>query len=144
MSSADFKKAAVIGYPIAQSLSPMMHQHWMQQVGINGEYKAVEVAPENLGDFVEQAKADELSGFNITVPHKTDLIQYLDKVAPLARQMGAVNTVKIVKDGTTSGFNTDGIGLVTHLKTVVPDYPVDRKQNRSEQPNRQHNRQDHR
>lgn len=124
--NTSFKQAAVIGYPIAQSLSPMMHRHWMAHVGIEGDYVAEEVAPRDLAAFVEKAKKLGLSGFNITVPHKTEIIRHLDKVAPLARQMGAVNTVKIAADGTTSGFNTDGIGLVTHLKTTVPDYPVDR------------------
>jgi len=126
MSDIEYKQAAVIGYPIAQSLSPLMHKHWMQQVGIEGDYRAEEVVPRDLGAFVEKAKHLGLAGFNVTVPHKTDIIEYLDKVAPLARQMGAVNTVKIAEDGSTSGLNTDGIGLVTHLKTTVPDYPHDR------------------
>jgi len=126
MSISDYKKAAVIGFPIAQSLSPLMHKHWMQQVGIDGDYEAIEVAPEHLGAFVEEAKRIGLSGFNVTVPHKTAILPFLDKIAPLAKQMGAVNTVKIGENGFTSGFNTDGIGLVTHLKTSVADYSVDR------------------
>jgi shikimate dehydrogenase len=126
MKKQAYKKAVVIGYPIAQSLSPMMHQHWMQQVGMEGEYSAREVEPGKLADFIAWAKAEGLSGFNITVPHKTDILPLLDKIAPLARQMGAVNTVKIGEDGTLSGFNTDGMGLVTHLKDSVPDYPHDK------------------
>jgi len=126
MSDIAYKQAAVIGYPIAQSLSPLMHKHWMQQVGIEGDYRTEEVVPRDLGTFVEKAKHLGLAGFNVTVPHKTDIIGYLDKVAPLARQMGAVNTVKIAEDGSTLGFNTDGIGLVMHLKNTVPDYPHDR------------------
>lgn len=120
------KKAAVIGFPIAQSLSPFIHKHWMEIVGIDGDYKAIEVAPGEIAAFIEQAKVDGLSGFNVTMPHKTDIVPHLDKVAPLARQMGAVNTVKINEDGTLSGFNTDGIGLIAHLKNMTPDYPVDK------------------
>ncbi|MCK0070147.1 shikimate dehydrogenase [Kordiimonas laminariae] len=120
------KKAAVIGYPIAQSLSPVIHNHWFEQNGIEGNYEAIEVVPEELGMAVERLKTEGYSGFNVTVPHKTDIIKYLDKVAPLARQMGAVNTVKIAEDGTLSGFNTDGIGLVKHLKDIVPEYPKDK------------------
>lgn len=126
MTQSTQKKAAVIGYPIAQSLSPMMHKHWMQLTGIDGDYSAREVEPGKLPGFIRWAKEEGLSGFNITVPHKTDILPYLDKIAPLARQMGAVNTVKISEDGTLSGFNTDGIGLVTHLRTTVPDYPHDK------------------
>lgn len=120
------KKVAVIGFPITQSLSPLIHQHWMETAGLDGTYEAIEVAPENLATFVNQARHEGFSGFNVTVPHKTEILPFLDKIAPLARQMGAVNTVKIEADGTLTGFNTDGIGLVTHLKTSVADYPVDR------------------
>jgi len=126
MTKTAYKKAAVIGYPITQSLSPLMHSHWMQQVGIEGEYEAIEVAPEHLSAFVQEAKKIGLSGFNVTVPHKTKILQYLDKTAPLARQIGAVNTVKIAPDGALTGFNTDSLGLITHLKTSVPDFPHDR------------------
>jgi len=126
MNNSAYKKAAVIGYPIAQSLSPMMHKHWMQQVGIEGEYEAIEVAPDDLIAFVDEARRIGLSGFNVTVPHKTAIVPYLDKIAPLAKQMGAVNTVKIAADGMLSGFNTDGIGLVKHLKSSVPGYPSDK------------------
>jgi len=125
MSEAS-KKAAVIGHPINQSLSPFIQTHWMKQQGMDGSYKAYDVMPGALEGFIEAAKAQGLSGFNITVPHKTDIVPFLDKVAPLARQMGAVNTVKINEDGTLTGFNTDGIGLVTHLKTIVPDWPQDK------------------
>ncbi len=120
------KKAAVIGFPISQSLSPFIHNHWFKQCGIEGEYEAIEVAPENLETAVQNLVAEGYAGFNVTVPHKTEIIQYLDKVAPLARQMGAVNTVKIGEDGSLTGFNTDGIGLVKHLKNMVPEFPKDK------------------
>jgi len=126
MSKTDIRRAAVIGFPVAQSLSPLMHKYWMQQCGIEGDYEAIEVAPVDLADFVNQAKHGGLAGFNITVPHKTAILPLLDKIAPLAKQMGAVNTVKISEDGTLSGFNTDGIGLVKHLKTSVVAYGFDR------------------
>ncbi len=120
------KKAAVIGFPISQSLSPFIHNHWFKQCGIEGEYEAIEVAPENLETAVQNLVAEGYAGFNVTVPHKTEIIRYLDKVAPLARQMGAVNTVKNWEDGSLTGFNTDGIGLVKHLKNTVPEFPKDK------------------
>ncbi|PCI63876.1 MAG: shikimate dehydrogenase [Kordiimonadales bacterium] len=126
MDNSFLKNAAVIGFPITQSLSPLIHEHWMEEVGIVGSYSAVEVDPGALADFVKSAHAKGLSGFNVTVPHKTEILQYLDTVAPLARQMGAVNTVKISADGKLSGFNTDGIGLVNHLKASVPAFPLDK------------------
>ncbi|MBL4836988.1 MAG: shikimate dehydrogenase [Kordiimonadaceae bacterium] len=124
--SASIKKAAVIGYPIAQSLSPLIHQHWMKQVGMEGTYEAIEVAPDDLAGFARSAKDKGFRGFNITVPHKIDILPSLQKIAPLARQMGAVNTVKVEEDGSLTGYNTDGIGLVKHLKATVADYPTDK------------------
>lgn len=119
-------KAAVIGYPIAQSLSPVMHNHWFKTAGLLGEYSAFEVAPNDLGDAVERLRAEGYTGFNITVPHKTAILPLLDKLAPMARQMGAVNTVKIAEDGRLTGFNTDGLGLAKHLNTSVPKWPRER------------------
>ncbi len=120
------KKAAVIGWPISHSLSPTIHNHWMKKHGIDGTYEKVAVGPEAIAHLLDQFKAEGYVGFNVTVPHKLDIMQHLDKIAPLARQMGAVNTVKIAEDGTMTGFNTDGIGLVTNLKKTVPGWPKDR------------------
>lgn len=121
-----FKKAAVIGWPISHSLSPTIHNHWMKQKGIDGVYEKVAVGPDAIETAISRFKKEGYSGFNVTVPHKEAIMPFLDKIAPLARQMGAVNTVKIGDDGTTTGFNTDGIGLVTNLKKNVPDWPKDK------------------
>jgi shikimate dehydrogenase len=117
---------AVIGHPITQSLSPLIHNHWFENTNIEGLYKSEDIHPFDLASFVEVAKNNGFKGFNITIPHKTNIIPFLDKLAPIARQMGAVNTVKIMDDGSCVGFNTDGIGLVTHLKKSVPDWPKDK------------------
>ncbi len=117
---------AVIGHPISQSLSPLIHNYWFETSDIFGHYNSVDVHSSELAGFVEIAKNSGLKGFNITIPHKTNIIPFLDRLAPIARQMGAVNTVKIMDDGSCVGFNTDGIGLVTHLKKSVPDWPKDK------------------
>lgn len=121
-----FHKAAVIGWPISHSLSPLIHMHWMKKYGIEGTYEKIAVGPEAIETALKTFRADGFTGFNITVPHKEAILPYLDKVAPMARQIGAVNTVKIGADGTLSGFNTDGIGLVMNLKKSVPDWPKDK------------------
>jgi len=118
--------AAVIGWPIHQSLSPVIHHHWFEKTGLDGIYHAVAVAPDSLAAEIARFRAEGYAGFNVTVPHKEAIILYLDKLAPLARQMGAVNTVKIEEDGTLTGFNTDGMGLITHLKETVSDWPKDK------------------
>ena len=98
------KKAAVIGWPISHSLSPTIHNHWMKEAGIDGSYDKIAVGPDAIETALAEFKAEGYSGFNVTVPHKEAIMPFLDKVAPLARQMGAVNTVKIGEDGAMTGF----------------------------------------
>lgn len=119
-------RAGVIGSPVGHSLSPLMHKYWFEAQGLNGQYEAIEVLPKNLGSAVNTLKRDGLRGFNVTVPHKTAILQYLDKITPLARQTGAVNTVVIHADGTTTGLNTDGIGFIKHLNNSAPGWPKDK------------------
>jgi len=118
--------AHVIGHPISQSLSPLIHNHWLKKYGIEGTYSIIDIAPEDLETWVQEVRKISIKGWNITIPHKTGILTFLDKVAPLARQMGAVNTVSKASDGTLTGFNTDGVGLMTHLKKSIPDWPQDR------------------
>lgn len=119
-------KAAVIGMPIGQSLSPLMHNYWFGASGLAGEYAAVEVAPKDLEQQLDFFRANHFSGFNITVPHKTAIVPFLDKLSPSARQIGAVNTVKIAANGALTGFNTDGVGFLKNLKEQAPGWPKDK------------------
>ncbi len=119
-------KAAVIGMPIRQSLSPMMHGHWFEASGLDGSYSAVEVASADLENQVRTFQQTGFTGFNITVPHKTAIMPFLDKLAPSARQVGAVNTVKIGSDGKLIGFNTDGVGFIKNLKEQARGWPRDK------------------
>ena len=106
-------KFAVIGDPIAHSLSPKMHNAALKELGINGIYEAVRVPLEQLPDFADCAKKN-LAGFNITVPHKQNIIPLLDEITPGAAFAESVNTVT-VKDGKLYGDSTDGYGLETAL-----------------------------
>ena len=119
-------KAAVIGMPIKQSLSPVMHAHWFEKAGLNGDYCAVEVTPGGVAAQLKTFWKNELSGFNITVPHKTSIVPLMDKLAPSARQVGAVNTVKISDEGWFTGFNTDGIGFLKNLNERAAGWPSDK------------------
>lgn len=91
-----------------------------------GRYEAVEVAREDLEPMFARFKAEGFAGFNITVPHKTNILPLLDKLTPTAREMGAVNTVVFKPDGSAVGVNTDGIGFLKHLNETAPDWPKDR------------------
>jgi shikimate dehydrogenase len=114
------KLYAVIGDPIAHSMSPQMHNDLFQYYNLDAHYQPLLVKKENLRDAVVGLKAIGISGFNVTIPHKTEIIPFLDEMDPLAEKIGAVNTV-VNQDGKFIGFNTDGLGFMAGLSTSVPD-----------------------
>lgn len=106
---------AVIGDPIAHSMSPAIHNDAFEKEIMDAEYIAFHVKPDGLGDAVRGMKAIGICGFNITMPHKETIIPFLDEVDDLSRAIGAVNTV-FNKDGRLIGYNTDGIGFIKALE----------------------------
>ena len=111
---SEFVKYAVIGDPVAHSVSPAMQNAGFMAAGLDERYGKYHVKPEELPEFVEFARKN-LYGFNATVPHKGALIALLDEIAPEALAAGSVNTV-IVRDGRLYGESTDGYGLESALK----------------------------
>ena len=107
---------AVVGDPIMHSLSPFIHGVVLGSLGANGSYEAIHVARGNIGEFVDKARKSGLKGFNVTIPHKKDIVAFLDSVDEEARLCGAVNTVAN-REGKLYGFNTDMQGLLEALKT---------------------------
>ncbi len=105
----------VIGDPIAHTLSPAIHTKMAERLGLCGEYQACHVRAEELGEFVKRAVSQNWDGFNVTIPHKKAIMDYLDDCDPYAQKCGAVNTVKILR-GRLTGYNTDGNGLYASLK----------------------------
>ncbi|WP_068983687.1 MULTISPECIES: shikimate dehydrogenase [Lysinibacillus] len=110
---------AVIGDPIEHSKSPAMHNAWFEEMSIDATYIPVHVSSENLESAVAGLKTLGASGWNITIPHKTAIIPYLDELDELAEKMGAVNTVVRTKEGKLKGYNTDGVGFVRSLEEAV-------------------------
>lgn len=110
---------AVIGDPIEHSKSPAMHNAWFEEMLIDATYIPVHVSSENLESAVAGLKTLGASGWNITIPHKTAIIPYLDELDELADKMGAVNTVVRTKEGKLKGYNTDGVGFVRSLEEAV-------------------------
>jgi shikimate dehydrogenase len=108
------QKYAVIGDPIKHSLSPGMHNAAFNALGINAEYSAIHVKKDELAKFADSARK-ELSGFNVTVPHKNAIIPYLDEISDLCKVTGSVNTVT-VRDGKLIGDSTDGYGMEMAIK----------------------------
>ena len=109
-NSSDVKKYVVIGDPVGHSLSPGMQNAAFRARGLPAEYTAVRVLKEDLGAFAADA-SKRLAGFNITVPHKNNILPFLSGIDPTARASGSVNTVKVQEDGGLYGFSTDGYGL---------------------------------
>jgi shikimate dehydrogenase len=119
-------KAFVIGHPIAHSRSPLIHGTWIAEHGIDGSYEAIDVAPAELPGFFERLRAGEFAGGNITIPHKETVFALCDSVDPLARTIGAVNTL-VARDGKVHGTNTDYLGFLGNLDASAPNWSADRK-----------------
>lgn len=104
----------MIGYPVAQSLSPKLFRYWFRQYGIDGEYKAYPVSPHGLEDFIKTMAENNFAGCNVTIPHKEKVLGFLDEITALASDIGAANTLA-VKDGKLLGTNTDAYGFTENI-----------------------------
>lgn len=109
----------VLGYPLAQSLSPYLHSRAFGKVGIEAAYTAWEVAPENLASFMRQFREEPFVGASVTIPHKVAVIPFLDAATEEAKIIGAVNTL-YWSHGKVIGHNTDMEGFIAPLRTRLP------------------------
>ncbi len=112
--SGKTKVTGLFGYPVEHSLSPAMHNAAFEHLGLDCCYVTFPVRPESLENAVEAVRALNLSGVNVTVPHKENVIRFLDEVDKEASFIGAVNTI-VNKDGRLFGYNTDGRGFIKSL-----------------------------
>lgn len=108
------KKLCIIGDPVTHSKSPLLQNAMCQALGLDYVYLCQPVKPEALGAFLSAAKALDYAGFNATMPFKELLIPHLDGLDPLAKKLGAVNTV-CIRNGKLYGYNTDCPGYVAAL-----------------------------
>ncbi len=115
--TAAMKRFAVIGNPIAHSLSPRLHNYIFQQLGINAKYSAIQCTQEKLPDFINQLCNSQLNGLNVTLPLKQAVLPLLDVVDEHSKAIGAVNCIK-VKNGKLIGHNTDWIGFIQALQNA--------------------------
>jgi len=120
-----FGIAGLLGWPVAHSRSPVIHNHWLEHYGIPGRYVLFGVPPEKLEAAVRGIATLGLRGCNVTTPHKQAIFPLLDRVDDLARRIGAVNTVVVEKDGTLTGFNNDGNGFIQSLRDAAPQWRPD-------------------
>ena len=108
----------IIGYPVTHSLSPVMQNAAFAACGLDGVYVPFEVTPENLARAVDGLRTLNIRGFNVTIPHKTTVMPFLDRLDESAESAGAVNVV-LNDFGVLTGYNTDGDGL---LKCLADDF----------------------
>ncbi|WP_054956028.1 shikimate dehydrogenase [Paenibacillus dakarensis] len=105
----------VMGDPIVHSKSPVMHTAALKALGIAGNYVPLHVKPEGLESAIQAVRSLGFRGVNVTIPHKVEVMKYLDNIDEGAARVGAVNTI-VNNDGVLTGYNTDGIGYVRSLK----------------------------
>jgi shikimate dehydrogenase len=113
----------VMGDPIIHSKSPVMHDAALKACDLSGSYIALHVKAQKLEEAVRGVVALGFRGVNVTVPHKVDVMKYLDVVDEGARQIGAVNTI-VNDNGVLTGYNTDGIGYIASLREEMSFEPA--------------------
>jgi shikimate dehydrogenase len=116
-------RAFVIGHPIAHSRSPLLHGYWLSTLGLPGSYEKIDVAPEALPGFVRSMADQGFVGGNVTVPHKTAMLDLVDELDEDARAIGAVNTLWF-ENGRLWGGNTDAFGFLANLDAEAPRWDV--------------------
>ncbi len=112
----------LIGYPVEHSLSPALHEAALRASGLQGSYSLYLVRPgdvEALCHLIDRLRTGELTGLNMTIPHKQTIMPFLDVLTPSAEMIGAVNTIYI-RDGSVIGDNTDAPGFLTDLDRFMP------------------------
>ncbi len=120
------KKACVIGWPIAHSRSPLIHNHWLKAYGIEGLYEKQEVKSEDLSSFLKNLSARGYVGCNVTIPHKEAAIPFVDAVDDIVRKTGSLNTI-YTEQGKIKATSTDGEGFYQNLINTVPNLNVSGK-----------------
>jgi shikimate dehydrogenase len=120
-----FKLAGVMGMPIYQSRSPILHNYWLGKYGIKGAYGHFPVELKNLEAAIRGLSALGLAGCNITLPHKVHAMKMMDHIDPLAQRMGAINCIVVQEDGALHGFNHDGYGYIQSVKDAKPEWRAD-------------------
>jgi shikimate dehydrogenase len=120
-----FVLAGLMGWPVMHSRSPKLHNHWLGAHGLAGAYVPLAIKPEGLRAALRALPALGFSGCNLTIPHKEAALAIVDTVDPLARRVGAVNTVVVAPDGSLEGRNTDAFGFIESIRETQPAWRAD-------------------
>ena len=117
-----FLLAAVMGWPISQSRSPMLHNYWFEQHRLAGTYVPLAIPPERLEAALRALPALNFAGCNLTIPLKQDAMRIVDEVDVTAKKIGAISCVIVRPDGSLAGTNNDWYGFVHNILEFVPDW----------------------
>lgn len=119
--------AGVMGWPVAHSRSPVIHNHWIAEHGLRGAYVLLPVQPERLEQALRALPVLGFAGCNLTIPHKVAALPIVDRIEPLAARIGAINTIVVESDGSLTGRNTDGYGYIQSLLEAQPHWRADQR-----------------
>lgn len=122
MTRPEVPLAGVIGDPIAHSLSPRLHGHWLRRYGLRGHYVPLHIAHANLADALRLLPQMGFVGVNITIPHKEYVLSLASHVTDRAALIGAANTLTFLTDGRVQADNTDGVGFLENIRQNLPGW----------------------
>jgi shikimate dehydrogenase len=120
-----FLLAGVMGWPIAQSRSPMLHNYWFRQHNLAGTYVPLAVRPQDIEPALRGLPALGFSGVNITIPHKQTSMPLMAEIDAVGRGIGAINLVVVRPDGSLFGTNTDAHGCIANIRQLQPEWRPD-------------------
>ena len=125
MSDSPFVLAGVMGWPVAHTRSPAIHNHWIARHGLKGAYVQLPVHPDRLEAALRGLPALGFAGCNVTVPHKVSAMHFMDELHPTAQRVAAINTIVVQPDGSLLGMNNDGAGYIQSLRDADPTWRGD-------------------
>lgn len=111
----------LIGYPLGHSLSPKIHAAALSACGLEGDYSLFPIPSEDkqgLKDLLARVRSGEITGLNVTIPHKQNVIEFMDELTPTAKVIGAVNTIHM-RENKLIGDNTDALGFLADVKRFI-------------------------
>lgn len=120
-----FLLAGVMGWPVMQSRSPMLHNHWFGQHGLQGSYVPLAIHPEGIGSALRALHPLGFAGCNLTIPHKQTAMKIVDAVDETATKIGAISCVTVRPDGSLAGTNNDWYGFTENILEFVPGWRAD-------------------
>ncbi|HEY8573579.1 shikimate dehydrogenase [Phenylobacterium sp.] len=116
--------AGVAGSPVTHSLSPLIHNAWLDAAGIDGVYVPFQPAGDRFDRFVEGLRGGAVRGINVTIPFKEVALSMADEVSKRAHDAAAANVLVFEPDGTIVADNTDGVGLLGAMKAQAPGFEI--------------------